>query len=101
MECSNCREQRRELEPVPYIVHEKAMARNERFVRRLISALMVVILLLVATVGLFVWYLDQYDFIGTTSTVTVDAKDGIANYIGNDGDIVNGKDNGSPDDANP
>jgi hypothetical protein len=28
-----------------------------------------------------------------TSTVTVDGKDGVANYIGNDGDISNGTDN--------
>lgn len=29
------------------------------------------------------------DIIGTTETVSVDGKDGVANYIGNDGSIVN------------
>jgi hypothetical protein len=42
------------------------------------------------------------DIIGTTETVSVDGKDGVANYIGNDGSIVNnGEDscdeNGSKD----
>ena len=81
MDCNSCREQRRELEPVPYIVHEKAMARNERLVRRLVSALMAVIVLLVATVGLFVWYLNQYDYASSSIEYMQDGA-GV-NIIGN------------------
>jgi hypothetical protein len=35
----------------------------------------------------------QYDYTSdmtTSEEINVDGKDGIANYIGNDGDIVNG-----------
>lgn len=34
----------------------------------------------------------------TTSEINVDGKDGIANYIGNDGDINNGSGYGSESD---
>lgn len=66
MNCSTCKEQRRSLEPVPYIVHEAAMARNERTIKRLTALLLAVIILLFATVGLFVWYLNQYEFESST-----------------------------------
>lgn len=47
---------------VPYIVFEGEMARQERHVRRLWIALLAAITALVLTVGIFVWYLNQYDF---------------------------------------
>ena len=49
-------------ESVPYIVFEGEMARQERHVRRLWIALLTAITALVLTVGIFVWYLNQYDF---------------------------------------
>jgi hypothetical protein len=49
-------------ESVPYIVFEGEMARQERHVRRLWIALLAAITALVLTVGIFVWYLNQYDF---------------------------------------
>ena len=39
----------------------------------------------------------EYDY--ASSEVTVDGKDGIANYIGNDGDIYNGENNGQNENA--
>lgn len=47
---------------VPYIVFEGEMARQERHVKRLWIALLAAITALVLTVGIFVWYLNQYDF---------------------------------------
>lgn len=47
---------------VPFIVHESNMARNERIIKRLIIVVIVVLLLWFSTIGLFVWYLNQYDF---------------------------------------
>ena len=47
---------------VPYIVFEGEMARQERHVRRLWIALLAAITALVLAVGIFVWYLNQYDF---------------------------------------
>lgn len=89
--CDACKEIKK-AEPVPYIVHESAQARNERAVKRLVIALIVLALLWFATIGIGVYAWMQYDYSSdmTTSEVNVDGKDGIANYIGNDGDINNG-----------
>lgn len=83
----------RERNVVPYIVYEGERARNERHVKRLIVALVVTILLLFASNALWLYCWMQYDYVGevdATQQIDVDAKDGVANYIGNDGDIVNG-----------
>lgn len=56
--------------------------------KRLITVLFVVLSLWAATIGGFIWYLNQYDF----SSYSVESNDGgNANYIGNDGDILNGE----------
>lgn len=95
MSCETCKEHK-EAAPVPYIVHESDMARNERAVKRLVIALVLVALLWFATIGIGVYSRMQYDYTSEqTETVTVDGKDGVANYIGNDGDIVNGSDYGN------
>jgi len=82
--------------PVPYIVYDEEQARNERNVKRLVIALIISICLIFASnlVWLYAWM--QYDYTSEeiTHTVDVDAKEGIANYIGNNGDIVNGADSG-------
>ena len=92
--CDACREIKT-AEPVPYIVHESAMARNERNMKRLVIALIVLALLWFATIGIGVYAWMQYDYTSEENVVDVDANDGIANYIGNDGDIVNGADYGN------
>ena len=97
MSCETCK--KTECKPeegkgrsVPFAVHESAMAQNERTVKRLVIALIVLVLLWFATIGIGVYAWMQYDYSSdmTTSEVNVDGKDGIANYIGNDGDINNG-----------
>lgn len=93
--CDACKEIKK-TEPVPFIVHESAQARNERTVKRLVIALIVLALLWFATIGIGVYAWMQYDYSREqTDSVTVDGKDGVANYIGNDGDIVNGADYGN------
>lgn len=42
---------------------------------------------IVCIVGIFVWYINQFDYY--TEKTTLDGN-GINNYIGNDGDINNG-----------
>lgn len=77
---------------VPYIVYEGEQARAERHSKRLVTALIVTILLLFGTNALWLCFWMQYDYSGEELTTThlIEAKDGIANYIGNSGDIVNG-----------
>lgn len=74
---------------IPFVVHESSMTRMEHIIKRLIIALIIAILLMFASNALWLYAWMQYDY-SSAETVTVDGKDGIANYIGNDGDITNG-----------
>ena len=79
-------------ESVPYIVHESSMARMERQIKRGWIALIVAVALLFASNGLWLLAWSSYDY--TSEEVIIDSQDGgNANYIGNDGDIINGEDN--------
>lgn len=82
-------------EKVPYIVHEGSVARLERIIKRLTLALIIAILLIFVSNAVWLYYWNQFDYLGETKTVTVDSTSGIANYIGNNGDILNGSDSGS------
>ena len=83
------------VEPVPYIVHESAMAREERKEKNLVKALVLAVLLLFVSNALWLWAWTSYEYIG--EEVTVESMDkGNANYIGANasGVIYNGEDNG-------
>lgn len=78
---------------VPYVVHESSMARAERQAKRLIAIIILLIVLLVGSNIGWLVYESQFEDVITSEEIIVDAEEnGIANYIGNDGDIYNGKD---------
>lgn len=89
---------------VPYIVHESTQARLERIIKRLTIALIVAVIFVFASNAAWLVAWCQYDYASeTTETVTVDGKDGIANYANNGGSVVNGfgeKDNDQASDTN-
>ena len=76
---------------IPYIVFESTMARAERQQKRLVIALIVAVVMIVASniAWLYVW--NSYEYVGESS-VSVEGE-GNANFIGNDGDITNGENN--------
>ena len=76
---------------VPYVVHESTIARMERIIKRQWIALIVAITLIFGCNAVWLYAWCQYDY--TSEETVVEAVDGVANYIGNDGDIVNGEDN--------
>lgn len=79
MDCESCKS-KKPVEPVPYIVHESAMARNERTVKRLVVALIVAISLIFASNAAWLSAWCQYDY---TSEETVFTQDGEGlNIIG-------------------
>jgi predicted metal-dependent hydrolase len=82
-----------EHKDVPYEVHKETVEREERHSRRLIYTIILILILLVGTNATWIyavaWFLNQYEFV-SESTVTVDGKEGTANYIGGSGDISNG-----------
>lgn len=100
--CETCKgKEVKTPEAIPYMAHEFAMVRMERQVKRGWIALIVAVCLLFASNAAWLYAWCQYDYSGE-EIVTVDGKDGIANYIGNDGDIVNGENHGSEtEETNP
>ena len=78
---------------IPYIAFESVLARMDRNIKRLVIALIVCIVIVFASNAIWLYAWMQYDYSG--SDVSVDSKDGIANYIGGSGGIINGKDNGA------
>ena len=80
MGCEDCKE--KSVAPVPYIVHESSMARNERTVKRLIVALIVSICLLFASNAAWLWAWMQYDYTSTESVVEYQQDGQGLNIIG-------------------
>lgn len=78
---------------IPFAAHESAMARAERHTKALIWVIVLLIVLLVGTNVGWLIYESQFEVVEeTTETIiTQDNADGYNNYIGNDGDIVNGE----------
>lgn len=89
--CNNCGSEKKP-QTVPYIVHESDMSRLERQLKRLWIVILVLIFMLVGSNCAWLWYESQFETVeSTVEEVVVDAdENGIANYIGNDGDIING-----------
>ena len=90
--CNNCGKDKAPVS-VPYVVHESSMARAERQAKRLIAIIILLVVLLVGSNIGWLIYEGQFEDVITSEEIIVDAeKNGVANYIGNDGDIYNGKD---------
>ena len=85
-----------DVQMIPYIAHESAMARNERHIKRLILDLVLTVVLLFASNCVWLVYLYQYAFGSEDYMVKVDTGEGgNANYIGESGEIYNGTSEGN------
>ena len=90
--CNGCGTDTKAPASVPYVVHESDMARAERHTKALIWVIVLLIVLLVGSNGAWLWYENQFEVVEeTTTTIEQDNENGYNNYIGNDGDILNGK----------
>jgi hypothetical protein len=84
--CSNCNNAENQGVTVPYVVHESAMARAERIIKRQWIAIILLICLLFGSFGLFVWYESQFETISYDYT-----QDGEGtNIIGDRNEVNNG-----------
>lgn len=77
---------------VPYVVYEGSQTRNERIIKRLIVALIIVTSMLFASNIIWLHFWNQYNYVGSEDVTIDSGENGAANYIGNDGSIVNGED---------
>lgn len=76
---------------VPYVVHESAMARNERHNKRLWIVILVLIGALIASNLAWIIYQSQFGVVEESMIVEQENGEGDNNYIGNDGDIIYGE----------
>lgn len=79
--CDACKEIKT-TEPVPYIVHESAMARNERNMKRVVVLLVVVIIAWLATIGAFLYMWQLYDYTDEETVYTYQQDGKGVNVIG-------------------
>lgn len=79
---------------VPYVVFEGAMARAERHAKRLFIALICAIIAIIGCNVAWLVFISQYEIESYAVDISSDGG-GNANYIGNDGDIINGEDTSS------
>ena len=96
MNCDTCTHR---PDPVPFAVHESAMARQERTIRRLWILLLVLVVLLVGSNALWIWYESQFEDV--TTEVEMENESGFISYIGRDGDIYNGETESENETPNP
>lgn len=79
---------------MPIAQHEKDQNRLMGIIKWLVAVIVILIVLFVGYIAFDKWRDSQYEDVVETEEIIVDAEDsGTANYIGNDGDIYNGKDN--------
>ena len=83
-DCKSCKSKEQYAEPVPYIVHEGTMARAEITIKRLWITILLLIVLLVGTNGLWIWYESQFEYCQTTQEVTQESNHGDNSFIGGD-----------------
>ena len=87
-DCKSCKSKEQYAEPVPFIVHEGTMARAERTAKRLWITILLLIVLLVGTNGMWIWYCNQWETV--ESWEIMQENDGANNnFIGNEGYITN------------
>lgn len=90
--CNNCGTE--EMAVMPIAQHEKDQNRLMSIIKSLIAVIIVLIVLLVGSNVGWLIYEIQYEVVEETSaTVEQENENGYNNYIGNDGDIVNGETN--------
>lgn len=80
---------------VPYIVFESEMTRLERMIKRLAMLLALVIALLFLSNIAWLTFFNQFEIEETTTETSQEVDgNGIANYIGANGSVINGKTDG-------
>lgn len=72
---------------VSYLMHESEVARLERIIKRLWILCIIIFTAFVISNSLWLYYESQWQ----TVEVSQDAENGINNFVGNDGEIINGK----------
>jgi len=82
-----------EEKSIPYIAHEAEVARMERTIKRLVEIIIICVCLIFASNAMWLYYWNQYDYVGDETTVT---QDGLGvNIIGAHNEVNDGADDNS------
>ena len=92
MACEKCKASHEGPVSVPYVVHESAMARAERTIKRLWITILTLIFLLVGSNCLWLYYESQWETV--YQEVTQEADNGTNNFVG--GDVIGETDYQNP-----
>jgi hypothetical protein len=88
--CNNCGETKTPS-TVPYQVLKDFKDTSTATIKRLWILIVILVLLIVGSNMAWLYAWNSYDYVSEEIIVEQDAQDGgNANYIGNDGDIING-----------
>ena len=87
--CNSCNTN--DMAVMPIAQHEKDQSRLMGIIKWLIAVIVTLIVLLVGSNVGWLIYNSQFEVVEESTTITQENADGYNNYIGNDGDIVNGK----------
>lgn len=80
-DCKTCEKNRVFVEPVPYVVHEKDMARMERNGKRLWIAIILLIVLLVGSNIAWTIYESQFEYETVTEIDSKQETKNGSNYV--------------------
>ena len=84
MDCNSCKESRA---TVSMAVFDRVMLNHNAIVKRLVVIIVLLIVLLVGSNAAWLWHESQF----TDIEITQENDKGYNNFIGNDGDIINGE----------
>lgn len=76
-----------EMTTISFLVHESITVKQERTIKRLLTALVFAIALMFLSNAIWLWAWMQYDYV--SSDVTVDSQNGIATYATDVGGSIN------------
>ena len=91
--CNSCNT--KDMAVMPIAQHEKDQNRLMGIIKLLISVIVILIVLFVGSNVGWLIYNSQFEVVeeNTQTSVTQENEGGYNNYVGNDGDIVNGETN--------
>ena len=83
-DCESCKSKNQQAKDVPYIAYEAALTKAEFSFKRLWAAIILLIVLLFGTNGMWIWYESQFEYSQTTQEVTQESSHGDNSFIGGD-----------------
>lgn len=87
----NCNCDQKSIAMMPVAVYEASEERHARHYKGLLAVIILLVVLLVGSNIAWLIYESQFETVEESYVVEQDNEGGYNNYIGNDGDITNGK----------